>query len=236
MSIISTLANSITTIYLKVVEGALSLSFAASFSGVFYASLVITLLLSNGMVKIPVSFFKLHSDGKIKATETSVDNEVPVRLNSQGILPLIMAMLVIEFVSHSMPYFAANLSPAMPYSYYPILFLLVFGISQTPMDSTPTSLTTYLKQVNGIIPGVRPGSATLDFLKSTLAKARFIGGFTLASLVTVGEMMDQHMLNVAGTPVGFSSLIILISTISSAKRQFQAISQAPKMEAIVQRM
>ncbi|KAK3234022.1 hypothetical protein CYMTET_55706 [Cymbomonas tetramitiformis] len=147
MSIISSLANSIKTIYLKVVEGALSLNFAAGFFGIFCTSLVTILLLSVGMVKIPISFFRLQSDGKIKATETSVDNEIPVRLNSQGILPLIIAMVLIEQLSFWMPYFAANLSPAMPYSYYPILFFIVFAISQAPIDSTPTSLTTYMKQV-----------------------------------------------------------------------------------------
>ncbi|KAK3234021.1 hypothetical protein CYMTET_55705 [Cymbomonas tetramitiformis] len=65
---------------------------------------------------------------------------------------------------------------------------------------------------------------------------RFIGGFTLASLVTFGEIMDHHIMSIAGTPVGFSSLIILVSTISSAKRQVQSIGQTPRMDAIAQRL
>lgn len=67
--------------------------------------------------------------------------------------------------------------------------------------------------------GVAPGYATTEFLKAKVRQCKFWGGLALAGLAVSAQVFDQLCLNLLGTTLATTSLVIIVGAVIQTARQ-----------------
>ena len=76
-----------------------------------------------------------------------------------------------------------------------------------------------LLQINVGIKGVAPGYATTEFLKQKVRQCKFWGGLALGGLAVSAHLFDQLCLNLVGTTLATTSLVIIVGAVLQTARQ-----------------
>ena len=106
----------------------------------------------------------------------------------------------------------------------PILYvLMVFGFSYfyTSFTFNPTEVATNIKKNGGLIPSVRAGSYTEEYLKNILKYLIFIGAIGL-SIVALAPIVASGVFNIAQVSFGGTSIIIIVSVILETIKQVES--------------
>lgn len=74
-------------------------------------------------------------------------------------------------------------------------------------------------QIDVGIKGVAPGYATQQFLQQKVRQCKFWGGLALAGLAVSAHLFDQLCLNVVGTTLATTSLVIIVGAVLQTSRQ-----------------
>ena len=85
----------------------------------------------------------------------------------------------------------------------------------------PVEMANNLKQNNGTIPGIRPGSPTVDFISKILARITLIGALFLAVIALVPIIYSQ-VTGMAGLSMGGTSVIILVGVALDTVKQMES--------------
>ena len=128
-------------------------------------------LVDLGERRVPVQYAKRVVGRKMYGGQST---HIPMRVNQNGVMPLIFAMTIIQF-----PGMIAQFWPNSGfYSFYTkwlgsgtvlymiIYFLLIiaFAYFYTAISFNPIEISKNLQQNGGFIPGIRPGRPTSDYL------------------------------------------------------------------------
>ena len=167
--------------------------------------------------KIPITYAKQSRVGS-----TSGQTHLPLKLNMSGVIPAIFASSIIllpislaGFFSHYNHFqwlskVSYLLSPGQPLN---ILLYLVsiyfFSFFYTSLVFNPKETADNLKKSGAIIPGIRPGSPTADYIDSVMERITYIGATYLALVILLPQwlMLSWHMPFMFG---GASMLIIVV--------------------------
>ena len=192
-----------------------------------------TVILEQGTAKVPLEYFQgpSGSAGLPKAFRLGEGDHIPFKINPTNMQPVIFAMFILSALQWLPIGFTAN-----SFAYFVLLFILVFGGTYIDLQNTPQDISEYLMKTGARVPGVRPGAQTVDYFGRVQAGSRFFGGILLASIATVCSLTDVWMNKSIGQSFGLTSMLIVVSTIISIKRQIQAMSQMPKMEQALRAM
>ena len=71
-----------------------------------------------------------------------------------------------------------------------VVFIVFFAYFYTSMVFNPEETADQLKKAGGFIPGVRPGSATAEYIQSVLNHITLPGAIFTSVLIMVGVAMD----------------------------------------------
>ena len=151
-----------------------------------------------GERRIPVQYAKRVVGRKMYGGQST---HIPLKVNSTGVLPLIFGSAIMQFPSTIfafMPgssaavWWKANIS----YSslWYQLIFaLLIFGFTffYTTISFNPVEISKNIQQNGGMIPGIRQGKPTADFLLRTSNRITLFGALFLALLATLPTLMSQ---------------------------------------------
>ena len=74
-----------------------------------------------------------------------------------------------------------------------LFFGIVFAATFLDLEDMPKEIAEYMVKVGARVPGVRPGNATVEYFRETQSRARFAGGFMLASLATIASLADGYV-------------------------------------------
>lgn len=74
-------------------------------------------------------------------------------------------------------------------------------------------------QIDVGIKGVAPGYNTQQFLQQKVRQCKFWGGLALAGLAVTAHLFDQLCLNVVGTTLATTSLVIIVGAVLQTSRQ-----------------
>jgi preprotein translocase subunit SecY len=74
-------------------------------------------------------------------------------------------------------------------------------------------------QIDVGIKGVAPGYNTQQFLTQKMRQCKFWGGLALAGLAVSANLFDQLCLNVVGTTLATTSLVIIVGAVLQTSRQ-----------------
>lgn len=166
-----------------------------------------------------------------------VESELPIRLLTAGVIPIIFAvafLTVPTFVgqifanaeNEMLANFATNLTiwfdpTSMIYAATYFLLVVAFTFFYTGIVFNPKDIAENLQKQGGFIPGIRPGQQTEDYLRRIINRLTLFGAISLgviALLPFIGERLTgSEMLTFGGT-----GLLIVVSVGVQTMRQLDA--------------
>ena len=148
--------------------------------------------------RIPIQIpRKVMGRGRIREGQKTF---IPIRIITAGVMPIIFAQTIV-IVPGTIANFTKN--PALmdianfftpgdlPYNLAFAIMVLVFSYFYTSIVFNSVDLSENLKKQGGFIPGVKPGSATADYIDQVLARVTLPGALFLATIAIVPIMIGN---------------------------------------------
>ena len=226
LSIVGAYAGALRALLPQVLSGAVPPLAVAAVAAAVLAQTAVAVLTVEGVRKVPIAFFQLQGGaggaGGAAAAEAATalrDDHIPFRANPTGIQPVLFAVCLLDGVpwllaqvgapAAAMAALSALLTPERGL-YYIAYFAVVFAFSFLDVEDTPAEVSEYILKVGARVPGVRPGDATVAYLRHTQNAARAWGGLLLAALSTASMLADKWMHAALGKSIGFTSMLIIV--------------------------
>ncbi len=192
----------------------------------FVVYILITLVLFLAIVwvelaerKIPVQYAKQVKGRKMYGGQSTV---IPIKVNANGVMPLIFAFSILTFPELIMTLFNATtalswwstwLGSQSRYPFYSIflcLFIFGFAFFYTQIQFNPEDISKTIQQNGGFIPGIRPGKPTADYLKKISNRITLFGAFFLAIVALVPSIVLNAIISSGEASGAFSATGMLI--------------------------
>ncbi|MCR5118316.1 MAG: preprotein translocase subunit SecY [Lachnospiraceae bacterium] len=209
---------------------------------VILITIILTVLLNDGVRKIPVHYNGRSNNSRIAAMGNT--NNIPLRVNTAGVMPVIFASSLMQFpvILYSFmgkqpdvtTTFGKILTALQSSSWFNkeqplytlglvlyIVLVIFFAYFYTAITFNPVLIADNLKKRGGFIPGVRPGRPTTEYLNNILQYIIFIGAVGLFIVVIIPIVCN----GIFGASVSFAgtSLIIIVSVILDSMRQVETM-------------
>ena len=198
------------------------------------ASVLIFVVLIIGIVfvdlgerRIPIQYSKRMVGRKMYGGQST---HIPLKMNASGVLPLIFASAIMQFPSTIFA-FVPNSSIAqwwnshvstMTWGYQLIFALLIFGFTffYSSITFNPVEISKNIQNNGGMIPGIRQGKPTSDFIKKITTRITTFGAIYLAILAVIPTVIYA----IAGVylPFAASSLMIAVSVAMESMRELES--------------
>lgn len=148
--------------------------------------------------KIPVQYAKQVKGRKMYGGQSTV---IPIKVNSNGVMPLIFAFSILSFPELIMTMFLDSGSSALAWwqrymgtsswLYMVVLCLLILGFAYfyTSIQFSPEDISRNIQQNGGFIPGIRPGKPTTEHLKRISSRITLFGAIFLALVALVPSIV-----------------------------------------------
>jgi preprotein translocase subunit SecY len=189
--------------------------------------IVCVVFVDLGERRIPVQYAKRVVGRKMYGGQST---HIPLKVNSSGVLPLIFGSAIMQFPSTIfafMPDSAAAQWWEAHVSYtgisYQLIFaLLIFAFTffYATISFNPNDIAKNIQQNGGMIPGIRQGKPTAEFLQRTSTRMTLFGALFLALLATVPTMISKSLST--SLPFAASSLLIAVSVALETTRQLES--------------
>ncbi|MFQ5689348.1 MAG: preprotein translocase subunit SecY [Gemmatimonadota bacterium] len=186
--------------------------------------------------RIPVQIpRKVVGRGRIREGQRSF---IPLRVNSAGVMPIIFAQSII-IIPGTLAAFTGNPGPGAtgvpgllysmsqifqvgsPWYYLTYSILIVyFTYFYTSIIFNPIDLAENLKRQGGFIPGVKPGSATAEYIDHVLTRITLPGSVYLA-LIAIMPFWIFSAFDIQTFRFGGTSLLIVVGVALDTVQQMQ---------------
>ena len=202
--------------------------------GGMIASVLVFIILVVGIVivdlgerRIPIQYAKRMVGRKMYGGQST---HIPLKLNSSGVLPLIFANAIMQFPATILAFFPnskANLwwsahVQMMSWRYQIIFALMIFGFTffYSSISFNPVEIAKNIQNNGGMIPGIRQGKPTSDFIKKISGRITCFGAIYLAILAVIPTIIYA----IFGVQLTFaaSSLMIAVSVAMESMRQLES--------------
>ncbi|ALV23404.1 hypothetical protein ASO20_01930 [Mycoplasma sp. (ex Biomphalaria glabrata)] len=193
---------------------------------IFIVLTVATVYLSQSLRKIPVQ--NLGAGLALKNEEISY---LPLRVNSAGVIPVIFSSAILttpititQFISNDevKSVITTIFSTSQPFGmflYFALTFAFTYFYSHITVNSE--DIAENFRKNGTFIPGINPGKDTENYLKTTLNRLNFIGGFTLAVIAVFPYIMAKVLNIPSQIAMGGTGLIILVGVAIDTLTQIQ---------------
>ena len=198
------------------------------------ASVLIFVVLIIGIVfvdlgerRIPIQYSKRMVGRKMYGGQST---HIPLKMNASGVLPLIFASAIMQFPStifafvpnSSIAQWWNSLVSTMTWGYQLIFALLIFGFTffYSSITFNPVEISKNIQNNGGMIPGIRQGKPTSDFIKKITTRITTFGAIYLAILAVIPTVIYA----IAGVylPFAASSLMIAVSVAMESMRELES--------------
>ena len=202
--------------------------------GGMIASVLVFIILVVGIVivdlgerRIPIQYAKRMVGRKMYGGQST---HIPLKLNSSGVLPLIFANAIMQFPGTILAFFPnskANIwwsahVQMMSWPYQIIFALMIFGFTffYSSISFNPVEISKNIQNNGGMIPGIRQGKPTSDFIKKISGRITCFGAIYLAILAVIPTIIYA----IFGVQLTFaaSSLMIAVSVAMESMRQLES--------------
>ena len=168
---------------------------------VFLVTIVGIIFVQEGARRLPIVSAKRQVGGS--ALLPNRQSYLPLKLNAGGVMPIIFASALIflpitiaNFSQNPLLITAAsalNPSASNPWPYALLFFSLILGFSYfyASLTFNPTEVATNLKRGGVAIPGVRPGSATANYLEGVKNRLTLLGGLFLGAVAIIPSAVER---------------------------------------------
>ena len=165
--------------------------------------------------RIPVNYAKRVQGRKMMGGQSTY---IPLKVNAAGVIPIIFASCLIYFPAQIAALFnigwltaAADAMSTGWINWLLTLALIVFfAYFYTSMVFNPEETSDNLRKQGGFIPGVRPGSATTQYIKNVINRVTLPGGLFIAFIAVVPSILFYFTGNQLIQAFGGTSILIMI--------------------------
>lgn len=205
---------------------------------VFHASLVVLLL--NCQRRVKLVYFARKSGGTLhKEDEAALTTYVPIKAVTSGVMPIFMAETAVTLLQQA-SLASAKLFHVYPFYLTPALreLLVIFFIilaCVVDLNNVPSELAETLTKFGTRVPGVRPGSETVAYLKKTQGATRLLGGMAFGGLAFLSMQLTKWAAHhgLAASSFTFTDNILLVRRSSRAGGQRRFSRLASQMAALL---
>jgi preprotein translocase subunit SecY len=206
---------------------------------VFLAMIVCIVFVQEGERRIQIIYARRQVGRKVFSEKSSY---LPLKLNQGGVMPIIFASSVFflpaifsdVFSSTAMRQVSNFLSPGS-WGYVVTYLILILGFSYfySSIVIDPIDLSQNLKKMGASIPGVRPGTATSNYLSSVLNRLIFLGAIFLGAVAIIPTAVEQATGVTTFQGIGATSLLIIVGVAIETARQVQTYVISQRYEGMV---
>ena len=188
---------------------------------------------TEGQRNIPVSYAKRIRGNRVYG---GTSTHLPLRVNQAGVIPIIFAMSIMLFPGMIANFFIHASNPTLAslavtvdnifknqFFYGSAYFVLVvlFTYFYTAVTFDPKNIAENMQKQGGFVPGIRPGSATAEFLHRVLNRITLAGALFLG-LIAVLPFIVQGLTNVQSLTIGGTGLLIVVSVVIEIMKQIES--------------
>ncbi len=210
----------------------------------FGFTLVFIVYIQQSQRRIPVTYTR----GMVGNRLGSVTSYLPVPVNIGGVIPIIFALAIVSFPVTLVSFFPFKLT--IPFTGWTIdmvqvrsviqhwftpgggwfglllygFMVIVFTYFYAAIIYRPDEIADDLRKWGGVVPGIRPGQQTVEYIDRVASRITFIGALFLA-IVAVMEFLVPSITRIPGTQfslVGGTSVLIAVSVALETMKQLEA--------------
>ena len=224
--IIARLSSQIVSYFQNMFAGAVSVWQALVVLILSLAMIVGVTLVDLAERRIPIQYAKRMVGRRMYGGQST---HIPLKVNASGVLPLIFASAIMQFPSTIFAFMpdsgAAKWWDAFygRSGWYLVIFaLMIFGFTffYSSITFNPVEMSKNIQQNGGMIPGIRQGKSTGDYIARISKRITLFGALFLALLATLPTLFYK-MVGLS-LPLAASSLLIAVSVAIETARQLQA--------------
>lgn len=216
--------------YAQVSEGAISGVAVLTLLIVSIMLVMVIILFEQGVRKIPVQYAKRVVGRKMYGGQST---HIPMKVNQAGVIPIIFSLSLLQFpliVTYFAPksayadfvnkYISPSGDPGLwIYVVLNVVLTMFFTYFYTAITFNPTEVAENMRQSGGFVPGIRPGTATVEYLSRVMSRLCFSGGLFLAAVSVIPTIVSNF------TPFemtfGGTSLLIAVGVAIDTVKQIQ---------------
>jgi len=207
------------------------LAFVILVAMIFYIS-----FMDGAERRIPVQYAKRVVGRKMYGGQSS---NIPIKVNMSGVLPVIFASSILSLPS-TVEMFVHNkiegkegwetffnwFSSSSPvYGVIYFVLIIFFAYFYASIQYNPLEMANNLSKNSGMVPGIRPGRPTADYIGKVISKIVLLGALML-SVVAIFPIVFSQIANacdsVVSVTVGGTSIIILVGVAIETVQQLES--------------
>ncbi len=203
--------------------------------GLFVSLLVIfgVVVVTEAERPIPITYAKQIRGGK---TYGGLSTYLPLRVNQAGVIPIIFALsillfpqMIFQFLSQSSVALIASASSfalallSNNWFYTSAYFVLVFLFTYfyTAITFDPDSVATNLQKSGAFVSGVRPGTATAEYIARVLTRLTLVGALFLGTIAVL-PLILRSITGIQALAIGGTALLIVVSVVLDLAKKINA--------------
>ena len=165
--------------------------------------------------RIPVNYAKRVQGRKMMGGQSTY---IPFKVNAAGVIPIIFASCLIYFPAQLAALFnvgwlhavADAISTGVVNWILTFVLIVFFAYFYTSMVFNPEETADNLRKQGGFIPGIRPGTATVAYIRNVLRRVTLPGGVFIALIAVVPSILFYFTNNQLIQAFGGTSILIMI--------------------------
>ena len=190
--------------------------------------------MDNAERRIPVQYAKRVVGRKMYGGQST---HIPIKVNMSGVLPVIFASSILSlpptvemFLSEEKAekfagFFGLFSTSHWFYSIIYFILILFFAYFYASIQYNPVEMANNIRKNSGMVPGLRPGKPTADYIKKILGRITLLGALLL-SVVALFPNVITLFTNLIGAPMtlslGGTSLIIVVGVALETVKQLES--------------
>jgi len=165
--------------------------------------------------RIPVSYAKRVQGRKMMGGQSTY---IPLKVNAAGVIPIIFASCLIYFPAQIaalfnvdwLNSFANAISSGWVNWLITLVLIIFFAYFYTSMVFNPEELSDNLRKQGGFIPGIRPGTATVQYIKNVINRVTLPGAIFIGAVAIIPSILFSLTNNQLIQAFGGTSILIMI--------------------------
>ena len=173
-------------------------------------------LVERAQRRIPVNYAKRVSGRRVMGGTSTY---IPLKVNAAGVIPIIFASALIYFPAqisaifgdvHWLRVVSDALSNGWINWIVTLGLIIFFTYFYSSMVFNPEQTADQLRQNGGFIPGVRPGNATMTYIRNVIRRVSLPGSIYLALIAVVPSIIFYFTGNMLVSTLGGTSILIMV--------------------------
>jgi preprotein translocase subunit SecY len=233
--IMTSMPDQLGLLFQQIKGGLVNLVGVGIFVALFVGSIYGIVMVTQGTRRIPIS----HSKRVVGMRSTQAGSSyLPIKVNTAGVIPIIFAVSILMFPAQLMNSIPAGpdsfvkklqgianaLSPGATWYSMLVYTLLIFIFTYfyTSVVMNIQEMSDNLRKQNNVIPGIRPGKPTAEYLERVISRVTFAGAVFLA-LVALVQYIGPALSGVTQfSLLGGTSLLIVVGVAIETMQAIEA--------------